>query len=71
MLASIANQFITFLRSIDFITRMFCIFGFILLSLWCVVKFIGANVQKTKISWLYFAITILLMTASVLLAVYD
>jgi len=71
MLASIANQFVTFLRSIDFVTRMIIIFACIVLSLWCIVKFIGANVQKTKISWLYFSIAILLTTASILLAVFD
>ncbi len=71
MFKNFANQFVTFMRGIDFGTRMLCIVVCILLSLWCVVKFIGANVQKTKITWLYFSITLLLITAAILLAVYE
>lgn len=71
MLANIANQFVTFLRGIDFWTRMIAIMVCILLAFWCIIKFISANVQKTKISWLFFSITLLLITASVLLAVYS
>ncbi len=71
MLTNFANQFITFLRGIDFVTRMFAIVICILLSLWCVVKFVSKNVQKTNITWLYMAITVLLITAAILLAVYE
>ena len=53
MLTNMANQFVTFLRSINDTTRMGCMVAFILLAMICLVKFVGKNVQKTKITWIY------------------
>ncbi len=71
MLTNMANQFVTFLRNIDEPTRMGCMVVFILLALMCIVKFVGKNVEKTKISWLHISIALLLITACILLAVYQ
>lgn len=71
MLTNFANQFVTFLRNIDFGTRMFCMVAFILVAMFCVIKFVGKNVEKTKISWLHVSIALLLITACILLAVYQ
>ena len=71
MLTNMANQFVTFLRSIDEPTRMGWMVVFILLAFWCIIKFVGKNVEKTKISWLHISIALLLITACILLAVYQ
>jgi len=71
MFTNMANQFVTFLRNINPTTRMLCMVTFILLALLCIVKFVSKNVEKTKIYWLHISIALLLITACVLLAVYQ
>lgn len=71
MFDSAITSFTNFLRNINPTVRMMVIVLCMLIALWCLISFIGKNVQKTKIVWLQLSICILSIVCAVLLAVFQ
>lgn len=65
------TEFTNFLRNIDPTVRMIAIVVCMVIALWCLISFIGKNVQKTKIIWLQLSIGILSIVCAILLAVFQ